>query len=1067
MLDIERLANALPAYEIGGELGRGASGIVIAGRHRQLGRAVAIKQMKPELSADPAVGERFLAEARLLATLDHPHVVAIYDFVEQDGLCLLVMEHLTGGTVSTQFHPGGVSADVSCAILLALCAGLDHAHEHGVLHRDVKPENLMFSGRGTLKVTDLGIAKVIGGSATLATRAGEVLGTPAYIAPEQARGDELTPATDVYAAGTLFYWLLAGRLPFPVDSDPATMLYRHVHETPPPLMEVAHAVPAELAAIADRAISTSAANRQQSALELGVAIAHGAVDTWGPGWLSRTSVPVLASGPILAAALGESSIPPYRHRAVLHEAPPPPEPRDPVGGGFLPVQMLHPGLRSPAGDAAASSPPADVASSSGPTATPSPSPEILSPPAVSSPVPSSSAPASPVALGSESPGSSDDVAPPSLPVAGSSVPGAGSTDEGGRRWTQRRVVIPLALVAALIVAVVAAVVVLSSGSAEHQKTTAADNHPQATRGVTSVAAWRALPEAPTARQQVASTVFQGTLWVFGGLTEGAATTKVEGYDPAISTWETGPDLPQPLHHAMAVVYHGEMVVIGGWVPTADAVDGSVSNRVYALRHDKWVELAPLNHARAAGAAAVVGNKIIVAGGQADHQLVTSTEVFDGTSWTDVAAMPTPRDHLGAVSDGRYYYAVGGRALSADQNIGAVERYDPTDDHWDELPKMPTPRGGLGVAIVGTRLVTVGGESPTSVFNTVEALDLNTKTWSTLPPMKTPRHGLAVLTTGHTLFAIDGAVVPGHLDSVPTTEAIDLSGSPVVAAWRALPEAPTARQQVASTVFQGTLWVFGGLTEGAATTKVEGYDPAISTWETGPDLPQPLHHAMAVVYHGEMVVIGGWVPTADAVDGSVSNRVYALRHDKWVELAPLNHARAAGAAAVVGNKIIVAGGQADHQLVTSTEVFDGTSWTDVAAMPTPRDHLGAVSDGRYYYAVGGRALSADQNIGAVERYDPTDDHWDELPKMPTPRGGLGVAIVGTRLVTVGGESPTSVFNTVEALDLNTKTWSTLPPMKTPRHGLAVLTTGHTLFAIDGAVVPGHLDSVPTTEAIDLS
>ena len=269
MLDIERLANALPAYEIGGELGRGASGIVIAGRHRQLGRAVAIKQMKPEVSADPAVGERFLAEARLLATLDHPHVVAIYDFVEQDGLCLLVMEHLTGGTVSTQFHLGGVSADVSCAILLALCAGLDHAHEHGVLHRDVKPENLMFSGRGTLKVTDLGIAKVIGGSATLATRAGEVLGTPAYIAPEQARGDELTPATDVYAAGTLFYWLLAGRLPFPVDTDPATILYRHVHETPPLLMEVAHSVPAELAAIADRAISTSAADRQQSALGAG------------------------------------------------------------------------------------------------------------------------------------------------------------------------------------------------------------------------------------------------------------------------------------------------------------------------------------------------------------------------------------------------------------------------------------------------------------------------------------------------------------------------------------------------------------------------------------------------------------------------------------------------------------------------------------------------------------------------------------------------------------------------------------------------------------------------------
>ena len=177
-------------------------------------------------------------------------------------------------------------------------------------------------------------------------------------------------------------------------------------------------------------------------------------------------------------------------------------------------------------------------------------------------------------------------------------------------------------------------------------------------------------------------MFQGTLWVFGGLTEGAATTKVEGYDPAISTWETGPDLPQPLHHAMAVVYHGEMVVIGGWVPAADALDGSVSNRVYALRRDKWVELAPLNHARAGGRSS--------SGGQQDHRRRRPSRPSVGHvhrsvrryELDDVAAMPTPRDHLGAVSDGRYYYAVGGRALSADQNIGAVERYDPTDDHWD-------------------------------------------------------------------------------------------------------------------------------------------------------------------------------------------------------------------------------------------------------------------------------------------------------------------------------------------------------------------------------------------------
>ena len=533
----------------------------------------------------------------------------------------------------------------------------------------------------------------------------------------------------------------------------------------------------------------------------------------------------------------------------------------------------------------------------------------------------------------------------------------GPTGGTGRRGKRRRIGLPLALVggAAFVAAIVVAIVVLGGGdSGEPQKTSAAAGGVTAGGGAASVAEWRSLPDAPTARQQVAATVSQGTLWIFGGLTEGAATAKVEGYDPAISTWAAGPDLPQPLHHAMAVVYHGEMVVIGGWVPTGDALDGIVSNRVYALRGDKWVQLAPLNHARAGGAAAVVGNKIVVAGGQADHQLVAPTEVFDGTSWSDVAAIPTPRDHLAAVSDGHYYYAVGGRALSADQNIGAVERYDPAEDRWDQLPSMPTPRGGLGAAIVGTRLVTVGGESPTSVFNTVEALDLGTDTWSTLPPMKTPRHGLAVLATGHNLFAIDGAVVPGHAHSVPTTEAIDLSASPVVAEWRSLPDAPTARQQVAATVSQGTLWIFGGLTEGAATAKVEGYDPAISTWAAGPDLPQPLHHAMAVVYHGEMVVIGGWVPTGDAVDGMVSNRVLRSAVTSGCELRALNHVR--GRAARRRSSATRSSWREDRPTISWSR--PPRCSTARAGPTSPRSRHRVITSrpsptGTYYYAVGGR------------------------------------------------------------------------------------------------------------------
>src|SRR5438105_5382710 len=156
-LDQEAMTAALPLYEVEGELGHGAWGIVLAGRHRQLGRDVAIKQLPRSFGADPAVRNRFIAEARLLASLEHPHVVPIYDFVEHEGLCLLVMERLTGGSVWDRFRDPGFTPQGACAVALATCSGLQYAHVHGVLHRDVKPENLLFSGEDVLKVTDFGI----------------------------------------------------------------------------------------------------------------------------------------------------------------------------------------------------------------------------------------------------------------------------------------------------------------------------------------------------------------------------------------------------------------------------------------------------------------------------------------------------------------------------------------------------------------------------------------------------------------------------------------------------------------------------------------------------------------------------------------------------------------------------------------------------------------------------------------------------------------------------------------------------------------------------------------------
>ncbi len=295
------LTEALSAYEVEGEIGRGSWGVVLKARHRQLGREVAIKQLPYEFAAQSDVRRRFVNEARLLASLDHPHIVPVYDFIEKEGVCLLIMEFLPGGTVWKRFNAEGFDYVDSLAIALATCAALHFAHRHGVLHRDIKPENLMFSAGGILKVTDFGIAKVLGAASTMGTRAGEVLGSPAYIAPEQATGSELGPFTDVYATAVVLYELLSGRLPFPDDGDPLMVMYRHVHEQPRPLLEVAPEVPEPIARVVMYGLATRPQARYQTAEEFGVALAEAATASFGPGWLGRSSVSVMGGGPIIAA----------------------------------------------------------------------------------------------------------------------------------------------------------------------------------------------------------------------------------------------------------------------------------------------------------------------------------------------------------------------------------------------------------------------------------------------------------------------------------------------------------------------------------------------------------------------------------------------------------------------------------------------------------------------------------------------------------------------------------------------------------------------------------------------
>ncbi|HTQ17955.1 Kelch repeat-containing protein, partial [Mycobacterium sp.] len=583
-----------------------------------------------------------------------------------------------------------------------------------------------------------------------------------------------------------------------------------------------------------------------------------------------------------------------------------------------------------------------------------------------------------------------------------------------------------------------------------------------------------------ATQQVGAAVDKsGRIWVAGGLTDAQhATAQTESYNPTTRTWRPGPDLPFPLHHAMMVSYQGTVWVIGGFEPRGSEIYGVASARVLHLNPAQtgWVEAPSLHHARGAGAAAVVGNEIVVVGGRTAGTTpaeVIPTEIFDGVSWHDAAGIPVPGDHLAAASNGKYLYAVGGRRIEVTSNTAAVQRFDPAADRWVQLPAAPGKVSDCGAAIVGGRLIVAGGESIGTVFRTVWAYDLASSTWAVLPSLAAPRHGLGVAAIGSTLYAIDGASQPGHNASTRTLQTLTVPRGPAQPAggWQLGSDSLYATQQVGAAVDQsGRIWVAGGLTDAQhATAKTEFYDPTIGAWSQGPNLPVPLHHAMMVSYHNTVWVIGGFEPRGSEIIGVASARVLHLNQNltAWVDGPPLHHARAAGAAAVVGNEIVVAGGRTAGTTpseVIPTEIFDGTNWHDAAGIPVPGDHLAAASDGRYLYTVGGRRLEVTSNTAAVQRFDPVADRWVELPPAPGKISDAGAAIVGGQLIIAGGESIGTVYRTVWAYDLASSTWAVLPSLAAPRHGLGVAVIGSTVYAIDGASQPGHNASTRTVQTL---
>jgi eukaryotic-like serine/threonine-protein kinase len=277
-------------YRLDQRLAAGAMSEVWGAEDTELGRRVAIKLLGP--GADPA---RFDREARAVAALAHPNICQVYDYGEERGRPFMALEYLGGGSLEDRLLTGEpYPDDETRRIAHELAAALAHAHARGLVHRDLKPANVLFDEEGRAKIADFGIAR-LSGAGTL-TEAGTLLGTAAYISPEQAMGLPATSASDVYSFGVILYRMLTGRLPFEAES-PIELASLHAHEHPAPLLNVRPDAPGDLASLVDAALAKDPEARPEDGAALAAMLGREATLSAAPTLMAAEPTAVLPRQP--------------------------------------------------------------------------------------------------------------------------------------------------------------------------------------------------------------------------------------------------------------------------------------------------------------------------------------------------------------------------------------------------------------------------------------------------------------------------------------------------------------------------------------------------------------------------------------------------------------------------------------------------------------------------------------------------------------------------------------------------------------------------------------------------
>lgn len=260
--------NNIDRYEVRGEIGRGGMATVLKGYDPRFKRDVAIKLLPREFLHDPQFRTRFEREAQTIAALEHPAIVPVYDFGDAAGQLYLVMRLMDGGSLADRLENGPLSISEAARIFERLAPALDSAHSVGIIHRDLKPANILFDKWDNPYLADFGIAKLIASSSTALTATGGLVGTPAYMSPEQVRGvDELDGRSDIYAMGVILFQMLTGQLPYNANT-PIGLAFMHVNEPVPNILASNSMLPHTYQAVIEQAMAKERAARPRTTVEL-------------------------------------------------------------------------------------------------------------------------------------------------------------------------------------------------------------------------------------------------------------------------------------------------------------------------------------------------------------------------------------------------------------------------------------------------------------------------------------------------------------------------------------------------------------------------------------------------------------------------------------------------------------------------------------------------------------------------------------------------------------------------------------------------------------------------------